>query len=461
MARQSPRLALATLAAGALFVAILAALVVPYRRQLRNVIQAELKDRDADVLYPEALQQVAESEAAAGGPNANAAELLVPVLKTANLEDAVNPQAEGMIAVTIFDADGNAIQAVPSTQLLPEIAPEDYPRLIGGEKISRYYPDFPIDQYLAQVSGPADQRRIPVLEVVLPLHGSDPNKNLGFIQYYIDARKLADELAVIDGQLDRKTAVTLSIGAALVAIILATTYFGLSRARREIAERNARLTRANFELTLAAKASVLGQITSHLIHGLQGPVAGLRAAVAGSATPDWRSAADYADRLQAIIQETVAFLGDTSTHVVYPLTGRELADTIRRRNAAAAAEKGVGLVVDGEEEPGIDSQRGSLLCLIATNLVQNAIAATPAGHRVAVTLGRRDGASRLLVADEGGGIPEAVRPHLFEPGHSGRPGGTGLGLAISQLLARQIGATLTLESTGPAGTVFGLVLPVL
>jgi signal transduction histidine kinase len=457
MARPSPRLALATLAAGALFVAILAALVVPYRQQLRSVILQELKDRDADILYPEALQKVAESEAAAGGPTANAADLLVPVLNATATEDAGNPQAEGVLAAAVFDAEGDALQVVPSTQLLPEIAPEDLPQLMsGGKPISHYYPDFPLDQYFAHV--PA--RRIPVLEVLLPLHGADPNKNLGFIQYYIDAHQLADDIAAIDGQLDRKTAVTLGIGATLVAIILATAYFGLSRAQREIAERNARLTRANFELTLAAKASVLGQITSHLIHGLQGPVAGLRAAVTESANPDWRSAADYADRLQAIIQETVAFLGDAGTHVVYPLTGRELADTIRRRNAAAAAEKGVGLVVDGEAEPGIDSQRGSLLCLIATNLVQNAIAATPSGRRVEVTLGRHQGASRLLVADEGAGIPEAVRSHLFEPGHSGRPGGTGLGLAISQLLARQIGATLTLESTGPAGTVFGLVLPV-
>ena len=37
---------------------------------------------------------------------------------------------------------------------------------------------------------------------------------------------------------------------------------------------------------------------------------------------------------------------------------------------------------------------------------------------------------------------------------------SGLGLAISRLLARQIGATLVLDSTGPAGTTFRLTLPV-
>jgi len=91
--------------------------------------------------------------------------------------------------------------------------------------------------------------------------------------------------------------------------------------------------------------------------------------------------------------------------------------------------------------------------------VQNAIDATAAGRSVAVVF--RNGGERatVSVADEGRGIPEEFRAHLFEPGRTGRPGGTGLGLAISQLLARQIGATLMLDSTGPGGTTFSLTVP--
>jgi signal transduction histidine kinase len=100
-----------------------------------------------------------------------------------------------------------------------------------------------------------------------------------------------------------------------------------------------------------------------------------------------------------------------------------------------------------------------LLCLIATNLIQNAIAATPAGRRVEVVLRHATGAMTLTVADQGAGIAESLRPHLFEPGRSSRPGGTGLGLAISQLLARQIGASLALVETEGPGATFRLTLP--
>ena len=366
-----------------------------------------------------------------------------------------------MLAVTTFDALGNTLQAVGASLLLADLPPGDYPRLLCDEHLSRYHPDFPLDQYFTGIKGPPG----PVLEVLLPLHAPGSGKILGFVQFYIDARPLREELARIDERVDRQTHQTLAIAASLIAAVLTAGYFGLHRAQRMIAERNERLIRANFELTLAAKTSALGLITSHLIHGLQGPVAGLRAVMAdhgadGSAAPsDWQSAAGYAERMQAMIQETVALLGDAGSQTTYELTGRELAEIIRSRNAGTATAKGVVFTVNEGFAESLDSHRGSLLCLIATNLVQNAIAATAAGRRVDAVFAREAGSITLVVKDEGHGIPDSVGAHLFEPGRTGRPGGTGLGLAISQLLARQIGATLALAATGSSGTTFRLSLP--
>ncbi len=455
--RPFARLALTTVVTGALLVAVLAGLVVRYRAALRAEVHQKIIERDAAVLYPVALEQLTESGISLQDPDdtPNISDLLTPVLK----------KLQGMWAVTIFDAEGNPIQYLPPSLLLAEIPPADFPLLLAMGRISHYYPDFPLDRYFAAIGGPPDQRRIPMLEVLLALPGRDASHPIGFVQYYIDASPIAQDLAVIDRSIDLQTFVTLGLGVILIAAIMLAAYVGLNRAQRVIVEHTARLTRANFELTLAAKASALGQITSHLIHGLQGPVAGLRAVVTSraagdvNAAEDWQTAANYTDRMQALIQDTVALLGDTGSQTAYELSGGELANTIRQRTAPLAAQKGVELVVEQGFAANIDSHRGSLLCLIAANLVENAIAATPAGRAVRVSLDNRNGCVTLVVADQGSGIPEAVRAHLFKPGRSGRPGGSGLGLAISQLLARQIGGELTLEATGPKGTTFCLKLP--
>lgn len=422
-------------------------MVTRFADELRAEIRQKLIERDAAVLKPFATQQLAESEASSALIPGSAA-ALTAVLKSA--------RQEGMLAVAVFDEDGRTLQAVPSSMLFVELPPEDYARLLGNSTISRYHPSFPLDQYFA---GIAPGTRAPVLEVLLPLQGRSVGFLAGFARYYIDARPLTTELAIIDKRVNRQTAATLSIGSALIILVLAGAHFGLRRAQRTIAERNERLMRTNFELTLSAKASALGQITSHLIHGLQGPVAGLRAVVADREGEAWRHAASYTERLQALIQEAVELLGETRSQATYELTGRELADTIQHRNAAAAAEKGVELNVREKFAHALDNHRGSLLCLIAANLIQNAIAATPRGRRVDVSLVNGDGHLTLAVADQGPGIPPEIQQRLFEPGRSTRPGGTGLGLAISHLLARQLGGELALAHSSRDGATFQLRLP--
>ena len=453
MPRFTFRLAIAVLLIGAILVAIFSVMVIRFRADLQSEIHQKIIERDAAVLYPMAVQQLEDSETNTPDKTANPFAPLTALLKSS--------RQEGMLAIAVFDPDGGTVEAVPANQLFVELPMEDYLRVQTGESITRYHPAFPLDQYFAGVA--PEQRPAPVLEVILPLRSRKAAAILGFVRYYIDARPLSRELAVIDARIERATAVTLTVGAALVAVVMTAAFFGFKRAQQVIAERNERLTRANLELTLSAKASALGQITSHLIHGLQVPVAGLRAVVAaqepGGSNPDWETAATYTARLQTLIQETISLLGDANARTTYEFSGQELAATIRSRNQAIADEKGIRLEVGPGFVGMLDSHRGSLLCLIACNLVQNAITATAPGRRVAVSLTREGARVLLKVEDEGAGIPDSVRPHLFSPGRSGRPGGSGLGLAISQLLARQIGAELALVSTGPGGTVFSVTMP--
>ena len=345
-----PRLALVTSLAGVALLSIFVALLLRFRLELRAEIRDKIIGRDAAVLHPVALQQLAEAEAAPHDSPARPATATLPaVLRSA--------QQRGMLAVAIFDAEGSTVEAVPAGQLFVELPPDDFVQLLDGSPISRFYPSFPLGRAFAGLTTTA-----PVLEVLLPLHGRDAAKTIGFVRYTIDARPLAAELTTIDERINRQTNITLGLGALLIIGVVLAASVALHRAQRTIAERNVRLARTQFELTLAAQASALGQIASHLIHGLQGPVAGLRAVVAshedGRATPgDWQSAADYAERLQSLIAETVGLLGDAGTGTTYELSGRELLAIIGERNAAAARDRGVALRLGAGFTDTLDSHR--------------------------------------------------------------------------------------------------------
>lgn len=437
-------------ALGLVLVGLLALLLVRFRGELRAEVRRTVLHRAAAALLPMVRQQVVAAQARAGTDE----------LATAALVAAVLPSASqgGMLAVVVFDANGDLGGTVPGSLLFAELAAPDYLALLGGTPVSRLHPEFPLDRYFA---GTAAGATSPVLEVLLPLDGRTPGRPLGFAQYYVEARALQAELSAIDRRVHRQTLGTLAGGTLLIGLALTAAGLLLARAQRALAERNQRLVRAHFDLTLAAKASALGQLTSHLIHGLQGPVAGLRAAVAASPADaaEWQAARVHTERMQALISEVVALLGDARGGVAFALSGGEIAASIRERNAPAADARGVELAVTSRVAGQLDSHRAGLLCLVAANLIQNAVAASAPGRRVEAVL-EADGARvRLTVADQGAGIPPVLVERLFEAGASGRAGGSGLGLALSRLILRQVEGELELAATGPAGTVFRATMP--
>jgi two-component system, NtrC family, nitrogen regulation sensor histidine kinase GlnL len=66
----------------------------------------------------------------------------------------------------------------------------------------------------------------------------------------------------------------------------------------------------------------------------------------------------------------------------------------------------------------------------------------------------------VTVRDNGPGIPEDIRPHLFEPFVSSKTSGSGLGLALVAKLMGDHGGLIEVDSR-PGRTEFRLHLPVL
>jgi signal transduction histidine kinase len=95
------------------------------------------------------------------------------------------------------------------------------------------------------------------------------------------------------------------------------------------------------------------------------------------------------------------------------------------------------------------------------NLLLNACEAVPAGRGVVeVSTAERDGRVEIQVADNGAGIPEGIRDRLFQPFVTeGKDNGFGLGLAVVQKIVQEHGGQVSVDRTGPSGTVVRVSLP--
>lgn len=92
-------------------------------------------------------------------------------------------------------------------------------------------------------------------------------------------------------------------------------------------------------------------------------------------------------------------------------------------------------------------------------LIDNAIAHTPQGTGIIVSVATGERAAQLAVRDFGPGISAAARERIFEPFYTSDEGqGSGLGLAIAHELAERMAGELSVDST-PGRTVFTLRLP--
>ena len=107
--------------------------------------------------------------------------------------------------------------------------------------------------------------------------------------------------------------------------------------------------------------------------------------------------------------------------------------------------------------------RGPQIQQVVFNLMTNAeqaLRSARGGGRISLRTAALDGRVRVVVEDDGPGIPPAVLARIWEPFFTTKPAGqgTGLGLSISRDIADKHGGVLTVE-TRPGRTAFTLDLP--
>ena len=106
-----------------------------------------------------------------------------------------------------------------------------------------------------------------------------------------------------------------------------------------------------------------------------------------------------------------------------------------------------------------------LIIQVLVNLIDNAIKYTPPGSIICIRGIKADGKAQISVEDNGPGIPDEMKPHIFEMFYTGKTTiadshrSLGLGLALCRSIIEEHNGTLVLTDHAPHGCNFIFTLP--
>jgi two-component system nitrogen regulation sensor histidine kinase GlnL len=233
------------------------------------------------------------------------------------------------------------------------------------------------------------------------------------------------------------------------------------------------------QLTHRSAARSITAMAAMLAHEVKNPLSGIRGAaqlLEQEADPAGRELTqlicEETDRIVALVDRMEGF----SDHRPIERAAVNIHEVLER--VRKMAQSGFARHVQFVEEydpslPPVDGNR-DLLVQVFLNIVKNAAEAVPAAdgqivlstayrHGLRLTAPHRQRRQRLpllvSIEDNGAGIPEDLRPYLFDPFVTSKRNGTGLGLALVAKVIGDHGGAIEFESQ-PRRTVFRVFLPV-
>ncbi|MCI8505096.1 MAG: DUF4118 domain-containing protein [Lachnospiraceae bacterium] len=126
---------------------------------------------------------------------------------------------------------------------------------------------------------------------------------------------------------------------------------------------------------------------------------------------------------------------------------------------------GHGLSVSLKDDLMLAKMDAKLIIQVIINLIDNAVKYTPQGSLIRLTAEKKEGVASISVTDNGPGIPDDLKPQVFEMFFTGNTKiadsrrSLGLGLALCRSIVNAHGGEMTLKDERPHGCCFTFTLP--
>jgi signal transduction histidine kinase len=232
-----------------------------------------------------------------------------------------------------------------------------------------------------------------------------------------------------------------------------------------LTEENVRLER---RLTERERLAILGQMAATVAHEIKNPLSAIKS-IAQVMGEDQSLSQEYSRDLSLIVGETDR-LGRSVTQLLsfarkelpaeLPSRSEQLLQSVVRLFQVSAEKDGIRLTTKIEKDEELEGSAVSALRIALSNLLLNALQATPPGGEVAITQVIDGDDLVVYVQDDGPGIPDGLRQRVWEPFFTTKQRGTGLGLAIVRKRMQEAGGTASLAArANGSGARFELRVP--
>jgi signal transduction histidine kinase len=226
------------------------------------------------------------------------------------------------------------------------------------------------------------------------------------------------------------------------------------------------------ELAERQRLALVGQMAASISHNLKNPLGSIKtilqvqmesAELPDSLRHETQMVLDEINRLSAKLNQLLQFsrpgvrAGEGGERCNLAQAVENVASVLRHE----AESRGVVLEAHPAEKELWAAASAEVANDIISNLVLNAIEATPAGGHVRIGLEPVESDCQVTVEDDGAGIPTALTEKILQPFFTTKPRGTGLGLAIVQRRLEELGGALEWWSPKEdgVGTKFKITLP--